>query len=85
MRLPRIHAAGARATALAFACAIAATLACAPAARAQSTEIPGPPQRTAIVLRHGVAFWVTLLACCVLTFVLYLITVWLLGKFGIAL
>ena len=37
------------------------------------------------LLRHGVGFWTTLAACCALTFVLYLVTVWLLGKFGIAL
>jgi hypothetical protein len=37
------------------------------------------------LLRHGVGFWPTLLACCALTFALYLVTVWLLGKFGVAL
>ena len=37
------------------------------------------------LLRHGVGFWTTLAAGCALTFVLYLVTVWLLGKFGIAL
>jgi hypothetical protein len=37
------------------------------------------------LLRLGVGFWPTLLACCALTFVLYLVTVWLLGKFGMAL
>ena len=37
------------------------------------------------LLRHGVGFWPTLTACCALTAALYLITVWLLSKFGIAL
>ena len=37
------------------------------------------------LLRHGAGFWPTLAACCVLTFALYLATVWLLAKFGIAL
>jgi hypothetical protein len=34
------------------------------------------------MLRQGAGFWTTLAACCVLTFVLYLATIWLLGKFG---
>jgi hypothetical protein len=38
-----------------------------------------------MMLRHGANFWLTLLAGCALTFVLYLATVWLLEKFGIAL
>lgn len=37
------------------------------------------------LLRLGVNFWLTLAACCALTFALYLVTVWLLAKFGIAL
>jgi hypothetical protein len=37
------------------------------------------------LLRAGVGFWLALAACCALTFVLYLITVWVLGRFGIAL
>ena len=37
------------------------------------------------MLRGGFNFWVTLAACCALTFVLYLVTVWVLGKFGVAL
>jgi hypothetical protein len=37
------------------------------------------------MLRAGVGFWVTLAVCCALTFVLYLATVWILGKFGVAL
>src|SRR5262249_9110128 len=36
------------------------------------------------MLRHGIDFWPTLAACCVLTFALYLATIWMLGKFGIA-
>src|ERR1017187_6768729 len=28
------------------------------------------------LLRHGVGFWSALLACCALTFALYLLTVW---------
>jgi hypothetical protein len=37
------------------------------------------------MLRHGIAFWPTLAVCCVLTFALYLATIWTLGKFGITL
>ena len=37
------------------------------------------------MLRGGIGFWTTLAACCALTFVLYLVTVWVLGKFGVAL
>ncbi len=37
------------------------------------------------LLRAGLSFWLTLAACCALTFALYLLTVWALGKFGIAL
>lgn len=37
------------------------------------------------LLRHGVGFWLTLGASCLMTFLLYLATVWLLGKFGVAL
>ena len=37
------------------------------------------------MLRGGVSFWASLAACCALTVVLYLVTVWVLGKFGIAL
>ena len=60
------------------------------ATHAQSTfwyVLPTLPMFLAMpaLLRHGVGFWVTLLACCALTFLLYLATVWLLGKFGIAL
>ena len=37
------------------------------------------------MLRGDVSFWASLAACCALTVVLYLVTVWVLGKFGIAL
>ena len=37
------------------------------------------------LLRHGVGFWLALVACCALTFALYLLTVWVLAKFGVAL
>jgi hypothetical protein len=37
------------------------------------------------MLRNGFGFWTALAACCALTVVLYLATVWILGKFGIAL
>lgn len=35
------------------------------------------------MLRYGVAFWSSLIACCILTIVLYTFTLWLLPKFGI--
>ena len=37
------------------------------------------------LLRGGFSFWLTLAACCALTFALYLATIWVLGKFGVAL
>jgi hypothetical protein len=37
------------------------------------------------MLRGGFNFWLALAACCALTVVLYLATIWLLGKFGVAL
>jgi len=37
------------------------------------------------LLRGGFNFWLTLAACCALTFALYLATIWVLGKFGVAL
>jgi hypothetical protein len=37
------------------------------------------------MLRHGIGFWATLSACCVLTFLLYLCTIRVLGKFGVTL
>jgi len=60
------------------------------AAHAQSTfwyVLPTLPMFLVLpgLLRHGVGFWPTLAACCALTIVLYLVTVWLLAKFGIAL
>jgi len=38
-----------------------------------------------LLLRSGINFWPSIAAGCVLTVVLYLITVWALAKFGIAL
>jgi hypothetical protein len=38
-----------------------------------------------IMLRHGIGFWTTLAACCALTSVLYLCTMWGLSKFGLTL
>jgi hypothetical protein len=37
------------------------------------------------LLRGGMGFWPALGLCCALTFALYLLTVWALGKFGVAL
>jgi hypothetical protein len=37
------------------------------------------------LLRHGAGFWWALAACCALTIALYLVAVWLLAKFGVAL
>ena len=37
------------------------------------------------LLRHGIGFWIALVACCALTFVLYLLTVCVLAKFGVLL
>ena len=37
------------------------------------------------LLRHGVDFWLALIACCAMTVVLYLLTVWVLAKFGVTL
>jgi len=60
------------------------------AAHAQSTfwyVLPTLPMFLVMpaMLRHGNRFWVTLAFCCALTLVLYLGTVWVLGKFGITL
>ena len=60
------------------------------AAHAQSTfwyVLPTLPMFLAMpaLLRAGVGFWPTLAACCVLTAALYLATVWVLAKFGVAL
>ncbi len=38
-----------------------------------------------VMLRHGLGFWTSLAASCVLTVGLYFITAWILSKFGIAL
>jgi hypothetical protein len=38
-----------------------------------------------ILLRHGAGFWLALAAGCTLTVALYLVTVWVLAKFGVAL
>ncbi len=37
------------------------------------------------LLRSGVGFWLALMASCLLTLGLYLLTVWLLPKFGVSL
>jgi hypothetical protein len=37
------------------------------------------------LLGQGLGFWATLATGCALTIVLYLVTAWLLGKFGVAL
>jgi hypothetical protein len=37
------------------------------------------------MLRAGIGFWPTLAASCALTIALYIVTVWVLEKFGIAL
>ena len=60
------------------------------AAHAQSTfwyVLPTLPMFLVMpaMLRGGIGFWPTLAGCCALTFVLYLATLWTLGKFGIAL
>jgi len=60
------------------------------AAHAQSTfwyVLPTLPMFLVMpaMLRHEIGFWVTLTASCTLTFVLYLCTIWVLGKFGVTL
>jgi hypothetical protein len=60
------------------------------AAQAQSTfwyVLPTLPMFLVMpaMLRHGNGFWVTLAVCCVLTFALYLGTIWVLAKFGMTL
>ena len=37
------------------------------------------------MLRHGVSFWLSLAAACVITFVLYLLTIPLAARFGVQL
>jgi hypothetical protein len=36
-----------------------------------------------VLLRHGLSFWLALGASCAMTFVLYLVTLWLLPKLGV--
>lgn len=60
------------------------------AAHAQSTfwyVLPTLPMFLVlpVLLRYGVAFWISLVVCCTLTFLLYLLTIWILGKFDVAL
>ena len=60
------------------------------AAHAQSTfwyVLPTLPMFLVMpaMLRHGAGFWPTLAASCVLTFLLYLCTIWVLGKFNVTL
>ncbi len=60
------------------------------AALAQSTfwyVLPTLPMFLAIpvLLRHGASFWLALATGCALTIALYFVTVWTLGKFGVAL
>jgi len=38
-----------------------------------------------LMLRGGIPFWPSLAACCVMTAGCYLLTVWLLSKFGVSL
>lgn len=59
------------------------------AAHAESTfwfVLPSLPMFLAVpyLLRHGIGLWLALGAGCLLTFVLYLLTAWLLARFGIA-
>lgn len=35
------------------------------------------------LLRQGVSFWIALGGCCLLTFALYLVTMWILPRFGV--
>ena len=37
------------------------------------------------MLRHGLGFWLTLAACCALTFILYACMIWVLARFGVTL
>jgi hypothetical protein len=58
------------------------------AAHAQSTfwyVLPTLPMFLVMpaMLRQGIAFWPSLASSCVLTFLLYLCTIWTLGKFGL--
>jgi hypothetical protein len=60
------------------------------AAHAQSTfwyVLPTLPMFLVMpaLLRHGTGFWTTLTTCCALTLVLYLTTIYVIGKFGVRL
>jgi len=60
------------------------------AAHAQSTfwyVLPTLPMFLVMpaMLRHGAGFWPALAASAALTFLLYLCTIWVLGKFGVTL
>ena len=60
------------------------------AALAQSTfwyVLPTLPMFLVLpaLLRHGTGFWPALIAGCALTFALYLVTIWALGKFDVTL
>ena len=58
------------------------------AAHAEATfwfVLPSLPMFLAFpaMLRHGVEFWLALVLSCVLTMVLYLVTIWALPKLGV--
>jgi hypothetical protein len=60
------------------------------AAHAQSTfwyVLPTLPMFLVMpaMLRHGAGFWPALVASSAITFLLYLCTIWVLGKFGVTL
>jgi hypothetical protein len=60
------------------------------AAHAQSTfwyVLPTLPMFLLMpaMLRHGIGFWLTLAACCALTFILYLCIIHALEEFGVTL
>lgn len=59
------------------------------AAHAQSTfwyVIPSLPMFLVLpaLLRHGMAFWLSLALCCMLTIALYAATMWLLPRVGVS-
>ena len=58
------------------------------AAHAQSTfwyVLPSLPMFLIlpVLLRNGIDFWLSLIACCLLTMALYALTMWLLPRLGI--
>lgn len=60
------------------------------AAHAQSTfwyVLPTLPMFLAlpVMLRGGIGFWASMTTCCVLTIILYLLTAWVLSRFGVTL